>query len=73
MALIHQLFDTKFNPKIKKNRLLTRLITIKNELNHYIKNVQSLTDDQVLRRFRSICQACTRSNAYIKSEEVHMR
>ena len=69
MALIHQLFDTKFNPKIKKNDRLTRLITIKNELNHYIKNVQSLTDDQVLRRFRSICQACTRSNAYIKSEE----
>ena len=66
MALISQLFNAKFDPSTNKTNRLSNLITIKSKISTYIKSVENITDDQILRRYQSLCQACMRTNAYIK-------
>ncbi|MEC8677703.1 MAG: NAD-glutamate dehydrogenase domain-containing protein, partial [Candidatus Margulisiibacteriota bacterium] len=52
----------------KKDRL-SKIISITNHLNKYIKSVQNITEDQILRRLLSIVLACVRTNYFFKASD----
>lgn len=60
------LFKSKFNSKTSANHRLSIITSTTDGLNKYIKNVKKIIDDQILRCFLSIVNACVRTNLYVK-------
>ncbi len=63
------LFNVKFSPSLKSNERLSRIISITDFLQKYIKNVSVIIDDQILRRLLSVVQACVRTNVHLKTND----
>ena len=63
------LFHHKFNPLLKNKDRETSVNQLTTALNKYIKNVERVTDDQILRRLLSIVIACVRTNRHVKSPQ----
>jgi glutamate dehydrogenase len=62
-----QLFNTKFNPNLKKQSQNNQCNALNTTLTKYITGVQSVSDDQILRRMLSLVVACVRTNQHVKS------
>ena len=63
------LFHAKFTPSNSSKTRLSQIISLTDALNKYIKSVEQIIEDQILRRFLSIVVACMRTNYYVKNDE----
>tara|TARA_A100001015_G_scaffold320459_1_gene446904 strand:- start:31 stop:3195 length:3165 start_codon:yes stop_codon:yes gene_type:complete len=60
------LFNDKFNPELSASVRLSKIISTTDKLQKYIKDVQSIMDDQILRRILSVVSSCVRTNQHVK-------